>query len=96
MSNLTSFQLEVARVIVATLNLEVAAEDIRPEAPLFYEGLGLDSIDALELALAFSQHYGIRMRSDDERNEEIFASLQNLAAYIEENCEIKSVAQAGS
>jgi acyl carrier protein len=85
LSTLTPFQLQVANIIVATLNLEVAPEDIRPDAPLFYDGLGLDSIDALELALAFSQHYGVRMRSDDERNVDIFASLQNLATYIEEN-----------
>lgn len=85
MTELTPFQLEVAKIIVTTLNLEIAPDDIRPHAPLFDEGLGLDSIDALELALAFSQHYAVRMRSDDERNADTFACLANLAKFIEEN-----------
>lgn len=75
----------VARLIVSALSLEVAAEDIAPEAPLFGNGLGLDSIDALELALAISKTYGVQLRSDDERNHRIFASLRSLAAHIEKH-----------
>jgi acyl carrier protein len=74
---------EVAQLIVQTLHLELGPEDIGPEEPLFREGLGLDSIDALELALAISRAYGFDLKSDDERNAQIFASLRNLTAHIE-------------
>jgi len=75
---------EVARLIVDTLNLEdVAPEDIDPEAPLFGEGLGLDSIDALELALAISRTYGFQLRADDTNNAQIFSSLRKLSQHIE-------------
>ena len=74
---------EVARLIVSALSLESRPEDIAPEEPLFGSGLGLDSIDALELALAISKAYGVQLRSDDERNHRIFASLRTLAAHIE-------------
>ena len=73
---------ELARLIVSTLSLEVAPGDIDPDAPLFVDGLGLDSIDALELALAVSRTYGFELRSDDERNGRIFASLDSLARHI--------------
>jgi acyl carrier protein len=77
---------EVARLIVDTLNLEdVRAEDIDPEAPLFGNGLGLDSIDALELALAISRSYGFQLRADDADNARIFSSLRQLAQHIENN-----------
>jgi len=80
----TAMEQEVARLIVDSLNLEeVSPEDIEPEAPLFREGLGLDSIDALELALAISRAYGVQIRSDDENNRQIFASLRALTAHIE-------------
>ena len=73
-------------MIVSTLNLEnVKPEEIDPNAPLFGAGLGLDSIDALELALEISKRYGFQLRSDDEDNRRIFASLSNLAAHIEKN-----------
>jgi acyl carrier protein len=78
-------EAELARLIVAALSLEIAAGDIAPEAPLFGSGLGLDSIDALELALAISKAYGIQLRSDDERNHRIFASLRSLAAHLEKH-----------
>ena len=74
---------EVARLIVSALSLESRAEDIAPEEPLFGAGLGLDSIDALELALAVSKAYGVQLRSDDERNHRIFASLRSLTSHIE-------------
>ena len=73
----------LAAMIVSVLQLEVEPGDIDPDARLFVEGLGLDSIDALELALAISRGYGFELRSDDKRNQEIFASLRSLAAHIE-------------
>jgi acyl carrier protein len=73
---------EVARLMVDALQLEIAPEEIDPEAPLFNAGLGLDSIDALELALAISREYGFELKSDDERNGQIFASLRSLAGHI--------------
>jgi acyl carrier protein len=83
---MTPFQLELATLIIDTLFLEEVTPDaVDPDAPLFYEGLGLDSIDALELSLAISKAYGVKIRSDDERTKEIFSSLKALAAYVEEN-----------
>ena len=77
---------ELAELIIAALNLEgVSASDIEPEAPLFKTGLGLDSIDALELALEISKRYGFQLRSDDENNVRIFSSLRSLAAHIAQN-----------
>lgn len=76
--------LEVAQQIVAALNLETAAADIDPDAPLYGEGLGLDSIDILEIALVLSKRYGLQLRSDDANNHVIFRSLRNLAAYVAE------------
>jgi acyl carrier protein len=77
---------ELAELIVAALNLEgVAPADIDPEAPLFKTGLGLDSIDALELALEISKRYGFQLRSDDENNIRIFSSLRSLAGHIAQN-----------
>jgi acyl carrier protein len=77
-----ALEADLARLIVTALSLETPAEEIAPEAPLFGAGLGLDSIDALELALAVSKAYGVQLRSDDERNHRIFASLRSLAAHI--------------
>jgi len=77
---------EVAALIVEALDLEdIKVEDIDPEAPLFGEGLCLDSIDALELAFEIARKYNFKLRSDDERNEEIFASLNSLTQHIAEN-----------
>ena len=75
-------EAEVAALIVSSLHLELDAAEIEPEAPLFGDGLGLDSIDALELALAISRKYGLELKSDDERNRAVFASLRQLAAHI--------------
>jgi acyl carrier protein len=77
------FEAEIAALIVQAVNLESPAADIDPTAPLFDTGLGLDSIDLLEIALAVSQRYGCELRSDDPDNTRIFASLRNLAAHIE-------------
>jgi acyl carrier protein len=74
---------ELAELIVSALNLEgVAPAQIDPQAPLFKTGLGLDSIDALELALEISKRYGFQLRSDDENNIRIFSSLRSLAEHI--------------
>lgn len=81
----SSLEREIAGLLVEVLRLEVTADGIDPEAPLFGEGLGLDSIDALEIALMISQRYAVSIRSDDPRNQEIFASLRNLAAYVGAN-----------
>ena len=80
-----TLQQEVAALIVDTLNLDVAPEEIIPDQQLFREGLGLDSIDALELAMAISRNYNFQLRSDDEDNGKIFASLSSLTAHIEAN-----------
>ena len=77
---------ELAELIVQALNLEgVEPGSIEPEAPLFKTGLGLDSIDALEIALEISKRYGFQLRSDDENNVRIFSSLRSLAAHIAAN-----------
>ena len=79
---LTPLQGEVAALLVEALNLDVAPETIDPEAPLYDEGLGLDSIDILEVALVVSQRYGFQLRSDDEDNVRIFTSLASLSDHI--------------
>jgi acyl carrier protein len=76
-------EAELAGLIVRTLNLDMAASEIDPQAPLFGDGLGLDSIDVLEIALAISQNYGVQLRSDDEQNAAIFQSLRSLNQYIQ-------------
>jgi acyl carrier protein len=75
-------QREIAALFVQALNLEVAPQDIDPEAPLYGEGLGLDSIDILEVALIVSKQYGIQLRADSQENQQIFRSLRHLAEYI--------------
>jgi len=77
------FEEEIARLLVETLQLEMDPSEIEPEQPLFNEGLGLDSIDALEIALAIAHRYGLDLKSEDERNERIFASLRSLSRYVE-------------
>ncbi|NMG35495.1 acyl carrier protein [Azoarcus sp. TTM-91] len=73
---------EVAEMTVSALNLEIRPSDIDPAAPLYGEGLGLDSIDILEVALVVSKRYGFSLRADNEDNLRIFSSLQSLADYI--------------
>ena len=75
---------EVAELVVSALNLEVAAAAIDPDAPLYKEGLGLDSIDILEVALVVSRRYGFKLREDDRDNLRIFASLRSLASHVAE------------
>jgi acyl carrier protein len=78
-------ELALARLLVSALSLEMAAEDIKPDQALFRDGLGLDSIDALEIAMTVSKAYNVTLRSDDERNHQIFASIRSLSAYIEQH-----------
>lgn len=86
MSQLSPTELEVANLIIDALTLEdTMPADIEPEAALFNDGLGLDSIDALELAMAISQKYGFQLKSDDSNNTQIFSSLRNLSEHIEAN-----------
>lgn len=73
---------ELAQLIVQALNLELRAAEIDPDAPLYGEGLGLDSIDILEIALVVSKRYGVQLRADSAENEQIFRSLRRLAEYI--------------
>jgi acyl carrier protein len=77
-----ALQREIANLFVQALNLEVEPQDIDPEAPLYGEGLGLDSIDILEVALIVSKQYGIQLRADASENQQIFQSLRHLADYI--------------
>jgi acyl carrier protein len=84
-SNQTEFEAELAQLVTAALNLDMSPAEIDPVAPLFGDaGLGLDSIDILEISLAVSKHYGIQLRSDDENSKQIFASLRSLGAYIQQ------------
>lgn len=86
MSDLSSNEREVAELIIDALNLEdVTPEEIDPAAPLFGDGLGLDSIDVLELAMAISKRYGFQLRSDNPNNKQIFSSLCALTDYIQEH-----------
>lgn len=82
MSSERAFELEVARLIAGVVNLDCAPDQIDPTLPLFGEGLGLDSIDLLEIALTISQTYGFSLRSDDPDNRRIFSSLRTFAAHI--------------
>lgn len=83
----TDFEKGMAELLISALELEdVTAEEIDPDAPLFghdAEGLGLDSIDALEIALAVKQRYGVQLQADDEQNSKIFASLRSLSEHVQ-------------
>lgn len=78
-----ALEASLKRLIIDALRLEdIEVADIDSEAPLFGDGLGLDSLDALELAVAIGKEYGVRTESDDERNNEIFRCVRTLAAHI--------------
>lgn len=85
MSAKTPFETEISGLMVEVLNLEIAAEEIDPQAPLYGEGLGLDSIDMLEISLAIGKRYGVELRADDEDSRLVFASLRSLARHIDEH-----------
>ena len=75
---------EIAELVVSALNLEIPAAEINPNAPLYGEGLGLDSIDILEIALVASKRYGFKLKEEDRENMSMFSSLNNLALHIAE------------
>jgi acyl carrier protein len=80
--SLDALMAEVAAVIVEALNLDVKPEEIQADDPLYGEGLGLDSIDMLEISLVISKQYGFQLKSDNENNVKIFASLRSLSEHI--------------
>ena len=83
MAELTAPQLKLANMIIDVLNLEdMVASEIEPDAPLFDGGLGLDSIDALEIAVAIAQNYGVHLKAEDEATQSIFSTLHSLADYV--------------
>ncbi len=83
---MADLETEIKELIIEALMLDdVKVEGIDSSAPLFVEGLGLDSIDALELAMAIDKKFGVRIRADDEANKHIFANVKNLAAYVASN-----------
>ena len=84
MAGQTAAQLEMAELLVEALNLEdITAAEIDPEMSLFGDGLGLDSIDALEIALAISQKYGVQMQADDAKVRDAFATLESLTNFVQ-------------
>lgn len=80
--DVAALEQEIAELIVQGLNLPMPPSQIDPEAPLYREGLGLDSIDILEIALIVSKRYGIQLRADDQENEHVFRSLREFARYV--------------
>lgn len=82
---MTAQEKELAELIVSALNLETSADEIDAQAPLYREGLGLDSIDILEIALAVSKQYGFQLRSDDSDNLKTFSSLRNLNQHVQQH-----------
>ena len=83
--SMTAQERELAELIITALNLEIQADEIEPAAPLYRDGLGLDSIDILEIALAVSKKYGFQLRSDDSDNLKTFSSLRNLNEHVQQN-----------
>ena len=82
----SGFEQELAQHIISALNLDISPAEIDPVAPLYGdEGLGIDSIDVLEISLVVTKQYGVQLRSDDGNNAQIFASLRNLANHIQQN-----------
>ena len=86
MENISRLEQEIAEILVISLNLDdIDPKDINPELPLFGEGLGLDSIDALEMAMALNMRYGTLLKIDDNNNYKIFSSVRSLSSYIEKH-----------
>jgi acyl carrier protein len=81
-ADVSSIVRELATLITQAINLEIAPDQIDPDAPLYGEGLGLDSIDILEVALVVAKRYNIQLKAESEENHVIFASLRNLAQYV--------------
>ncbi len=94
-ANAAALELELKELIIESLMLQdMSPGDIDRDAPLLVDGLGLDSIDALELAMAIHKQYGIKTKADEAQNREIFASIRNLAAYVAEHRPSPSDAEA--
>ena len=86
MTKQTEAELKMAKLLVEVLNLEdIEAEKIDPDEPLFGDGLGLDSIDALEISLAISQEYGVKLKAEDETTRQAFATLKSLTEFVKRN-----------
>ncbi len=86
MSENTPIHNELKHLIVDTLALEdITAEEIETDAPLFVEGLGLDSIDSLEIAMVLEERYGVALDDDPDTNRKIFDSVRSLAVFVTEN-----------
>ena len=83
MRQMTELETQLSKLIISELNLEIDLEQVTSQTPLYDDGLGLDSIDILEIALIISKHYGLELRSDNPENKTIFASLGDLAAYVQ-------------
>ncbi|RZL03224.1 MAG: acyl carrier protein [Rubrivivax sp.] len=81
----SALELELTELVIQSLNLEFTVAEVDPAGPIYGEGLGLDSIDILEIALVVSKKYGFQLRSDDERNVQIFSSLRSLAQHVAAN-----------
>lgn len=82
MSTKTDLELEIATLLVESLNLEVLPDEIEPEGPLYQDGLGLDSIDLLEISVILSKRYGVQIKSDDPDITRIFTSLRSLSSTV--------------
>lgn len=80
--SMDNLMAEVAALIVEALNLDVQVQDMKPDDALYGDGLGLDSIDMLEISLVISKHYGFQLRAENENNDKIFASLRALTTHI--------------
>ncbi len=80
-----SFEQEISQLIIDTLTLELSVSDINPDEPLFNGGLSLDSIDALEIAVAISGKYGVQIKSGDQNTQQIFSSVKSLAEHVQNN-----------
>jgi len=81
---ITQFEREIGELIIECLNLEdITIEDIDPNGALFNDGLGLDSIDALELSMALAENYGVNLESDNPNNKRIFSSLSALSNHVQ-------------
>ena len=86
MAELTEPQTELAKMIIDVLNLEdTSVSDIDPDMQLFGDGLGLDSIDALEIAVAVAQNYGVHLKAEDEETHAVFATLRSLSDFVAEH-----------
>lgn len=81
----SALELELTELVIQSLNLEFTVAEVDPAGPIYGDGLGLDSIDILEIALVVSKKYGFQLRSDDERNVQIFSSLRSLAQHVAAN-----------